>query len=102
MSRIGSLLLLGTIGWIIAAGLLAVQFWPAVPHTSRGWIMFVVGGPPLWFLFEAASEWIGSTRGRRAVSNHPSTALRIFAGVMLGVVVLAAWLGLSCLLKIVA
>jgi len=73
--------------WLFIAAILAVQFWPSVPQTSKGWIAFIAIGPPLYVLGEAFSEWLWSTRPARALAAHPSSGLRILIGVVFGAIV---------------
>jgi hypothetical protein len=70
--------------WLVVAGILAMQFWPSVPHSAKGWVAFVVFGPPLCMLGEAFSEWLWSTRPARALAAHPSSCFRILVGVVVG------------------
>jgi hypothetical protein len=93
--KVSGVIFWGAVAWLVAAAFLAIQFWPAVPSTARGWVAFVALGPPLWFLAESVSEWLWSTRSGRAVSNHPSSIFRILVGVILCVAVFATWLGAS-------
>ena len=72
----------GTIAWLVLAGLLAGQFWPVVPTTKRGWALFVLLGPPTCLLLEGAASQLWTTRAGRALSEHPSFAVRIIGGVL--------------------
>ena len=82
--KIGRAALAVAIFWLVVAGILALQFWPSVPHTAKGWVTFIAFGPPLYMLGEAISEWLWSTRAARALAAHPSSGLRIFVGVVIG------------------
>lgn len=83
------------IAWLFIAALLAFQFWPHLPASASGWTAFIAFGPPLYVLAEGAAEWAWSSRAGRAISNHPSSAFRIFLGVAIGLVVSGAiWGGL--------
>lgn len=66
----------GAAGWLFVAGLLALQFWPQVPHSVGGWVAFVVFVPPLYVLAEGAVEAFWSSRYGRALS-HPSPTMRL-------------------------
>lgn len=81
--------------WLVITGILALQFWPSVPHTAKGWVAFVAFGPPLYMLGEALSEWLWSTRPARALAAHPSASFRILVGVVIGAVVLVGGVVLS-------
>jgi hypothetical protein len=85
----------GAIGWVVAAGFLALQLWPDVPRTAKGWIAFIVLGPLLWLLAELAWEQLWATRAGKAISGHPSPMLRILIGVVIGAGVVASGLGIS-------
>lgn len=75
-------ILWGAILWLFIAGLLALQFWPDLPKSVSGWVAFIAFGPPLYVLLEAAAEWFWSTRGGRAISDHPSSVARVVLGVL--------------------
>ena len=81
--------------WLVIAGILALQFWPSVPHTAKGWVAFIAFSPPLYMLGEAFSEWLWSTRPARALAAHPSSGLRIFVGVVIGATVFVGGILLS-------
>ncbi len=85
--------LAGTIAWLVLAGLLAGQFWPVVPTTTRGWALFVLLGPPTYLLVESASCRLWDTRAGRALSRHPSVAVRIVGGVAVLGALLTAYVG---------
>lgn len=72
----------GAIAWLGLAGLLAAQLWPALPTTTRAWVLFVLLGPPMCLLFEGAASQLWATRAGRALSEHPSFAVRIIGGVL--------------------
>ena len=76
--------------WLVIAGILALQLWPSVPHTAKGWLAFIAFGPPLYLLGEALFEWLRPRRPGRALSAHSSSGLRIFIGVIAGTFVLVA------------
>lgn len=94
-TKVGGIIFWGAVAWLVVAGVLALQFWPAVPNTATGWVAFIAFGPPLYVLGEAVSEWLWSTRAGRAVSEHPSSGLRILVGVVLGAAVLVIGLLVS-------
>jgi hypothetical protein len=83
-------LLAGAGVWILLTMLAAFMFWPVVPSSWPGWLLFVILAPPLYILGELAAERFWSSRAARAVSQHPSRFLRIAAGVAFGLVTLAA------------
>lgn len=67
---------------MVVVGLSVMEVWPAVPTTSKGWALFVLIAPPAYVLVEGLSEWLWATRAGQAVSNHPSTSVRIAGGVL--------------------
>lgn len=81
--------------WLVIAGILALQFWPLVPHTAKGWVAFVAFGPPLYMLGEAFSGWLWSTRPARVLASHPSSGLRIIIGVVIGAAIFVGGILLS-------
>ena len=95
ITKVGGILFWCAVAWLIVAGVLALQFWPAVPNTAAGWVAFIAFGPPLYVLGEGVFEWLWSTRAGRAVSEHPSSSLRILVGVILGAAVLVIGLLVS-------
>lgn len=88
--KVGATVLWGAVVWLVLAALAALQFWPAVPKTARGWVLFVAFAPPLYLLGEAVSEWLWSTRIGRYISNHPSPAMRVTLGVVLFSLIMVA------------
>lgn len=68
------------------------MMWPSTPTTTRGWVLLFVLGPPAW----AAMEWVGGRLFRREMSERISTEAfswsRILFDVVVGVVVLVAFL----------
>lgn len=72
----------GAIAWLALAGLLAVQFWPSIPTTTSGWVLFVLLAPPACLLLEGVVDRLWATRAGRAISGHPSFAVRIMGGVL--------------------
>lgn len=94
MSKFGSAsstILWVAVLWLVVAGILALEFWPAVPQSASGWVAFILFGPPLYALGEAVSEAIRSSRVGRYVSNHP---LRMVFGVLVG----SAWVAFMVVL----
>jgi len=85
--KLGRTVLVGAVVWLVVTGILALQFWPSVPHTAKGWVAFIAFGPPLYMLGEAFSEWLWSTRPARVLEAHPSSSFRIFVGVVVGATV---------------
>jgi len=86
--KVGRTVLAVAVFWLVVAGILAVQFWPSVPHATKGWVAFIAFGPPIYLLGEAFSEWLWSTRPARALAAHPSSGFRILVGVVFGATVL--------------
>ena len=83
--------------WLLIASFLALQFWPHLPESTAGWAAFIGFGPPVYILGEAIGEWFWSSRLGKSISNHPSSIVRIFMGVVICLVVAAivgvgAWL----------
>lgn len=90
MSRLGSLghgIFWGAVIWLFLAALFALEFWPHLPESTSEWVAIIVVGPPLYVLAEGAAEWLWSTRTGRAIAHHPSSAVRIFWGVVIALVV---------------
>lgn len=81
--KAGGIIFWGAIAWLFVAGLLAFQFWPQLPQSTAGWVAFVAFGPPLYILAEGVAEWFWSSRSGHAISHHPSSAVRIFLGVLI-------------------
>ena len=48
--------------WVFVAGLLLLQFWPAIPQSKAQWALFIAFGPPLYVLAEALSDKLYSKR----------------------------------------
>jgi hypothetical protein len=82
-SRASRIIFWGAIAWLFIAVLLALQLWPHLPKSSSAWAAFIAFGPPLYVLAEGAAEWAWSSRAGRAISHHPSSAVRIFLGVVI-------------------
>lgn len=81
--RASHIIFWGAIAWLCIAAFLALQFWPHLPASSSGWAAFIAFGPPLYVVAEAAAEWAWSSRAGRAISHHPSSAVRILLGVVI-------------------
>ena len=80
--------------WLVVAGLLLLQFWPAIPHSKVQWFMFVALGPPLYVLGEGLFTWLFSPAHGRAISNRAFSFARIAIAlpVVLGAFALSWWL----------
>ena len=76
-------ILWGIVVWLVFAAVLAGLFYPAVPHTRNGWLLFIAFSPPLYFLSAMLGERIWSSRLGLAVSDLSST-VRICLGVLVG------------------
>ena len=74
--------LAGAVAWLVLVGLLAAEFWPTIPTTTSGWVLFVLLGPPTWVLVEGVVGGLWASRAGRALSEHPSFAVRIVGGVI--------------------
>ena len=79
------------ITWLVVVGCIILTiFW--VPSTRLGWVLFVVFGPPVSFLTVGAvgfvGEWFSKTRFYQVFFHDPSSATRIWAGVLLGIAVI--------------
>ena len=85
--------------WLGIAALAAFQFWPHLPRSVGGWVLFVLFAPPLYLLAEAIGEWIGTTRLARFTSEHPSRSVRILLVVLCGGLAVAAVLIVSVLMQ---
>jgi hypothetical protein len=98
--RASRVVICGAILWLFIAGLLALQVWPHLPESVSGWVAFIAFGPPLYVLIEAAAEWLWSSRSGRAISDHPSSVVRVLLGVLvIGVVCVLVWAALWLLAK---
>jgi hypothetical protein len=76
------------LAWLFIAGIIMLASWAALPQSAAGWGVLLVFGPPLYVLGELLSEKLWSSRVGRAVSQHPSPAVRIFLGVLIGMAAL--------------
>jgi hypothetical protein len=85
--------------WLGIAALAAFQFWPHLPRSVAGWVLFVLFAPLLYLLAEAIGEGIGTTRLARFISEHPSKSVRILLGVLAGGIPVAVILTVSMLLQ---
>ena len=74
--RTGGVIFWGAVAWLFVAALLALQFWPHVPESKTGWIVFIAFGPPLYIFGEAMSERFWSSRYGRALSR-PSPVMQM-------------------------
>jgi hypothetical protein len=99
-SKVSRTILMGVVVWLLIAGVLVLYLWPHLPRTAVGWVVFVVVGPALYLLGELLFERLMSTRPARALAQHPSSGLRIFVGVLFGVVLLSLAIWLSWLLQV--
>lgn len=82
--RTSRIIFLVAIAWLFMAAILALQFWPNLPASASGWAALIAFGPPLYVLAEGAAEWAWSSRSGRSISLHPSSGVRIFLGVFIG------------------
>jgi hypothetical protein len=74
-SSVSKVILLGAIAWLFVAGLLVLQFWPDLPKSKIGWLVFIVFGPPLYVCAEWLSEQFWSSHSDRSLSI-PSPAMQ--------------------------
>ena len=65
-------LLWGAFLWLIIAGSLAVLAYPHLPRSGAGWAAFIVLGPPLYAMSEAAIEGFWSSRVGRPITPSPA------------------------------
>jgi hypothetical protein len=95
--RLRSLLSPGRLGavallWLLLAGLCALLFWPNVPRSWGGWLLFLLFAPPLYLFAELIGTWIFSRQHGRALSRGEFSLLRIFvAALVLIAAAGAAW-----------
>lgn len=79
--------------WLAIAALLALQFWPLVPNSLLGWVLFVVIGPPLYVIVSILAEWLSGwlfpPKPGAAVLHHPFSIKRVLMALGIGLVVLA-------------
>lgn len=85
--------------WLLASGLLLLQFWPVIPQSKTQWVLFIAFGPPLWVLGEAVSEWLFSKRRGYSISPSRFSYRRILFGLVVALVVVALVGGASSLLS---
>jgi hypothetical protein len=76
-------ILWGIVVWLVFAAGLAGMFYPLVPHTRTGWLLFIAFSPPLYLLSLLLGQRIWSSRLGLAVADLPSKA-RICLGVLVG------------------
>jgi hypothetical protein len=84
--KVDGFLFWGAIAWLLVAGLLAFQFWPHLPESSSGWVLFIAFGPPLYILAEGASEYFWRSKAGRSLSEPSHNMQRVFivASVVIG------------------
>ena len=85
-------LFVGAIVWLVIAGLLIVQLWPNLPHSTLQWAFLVGLAPPLYVLGEGFFTWLFSQEHGAAISQKRFSFKRI--AVALSVAVAAAGLSL--------
>lgn len=82
--------LLIAVVWVMVAGLLALQFWPDLPHTAKQWAVFVGIGPPVYVALEAGFGWLFSRRHGETISSRPFSIARVLLALLTVLLVLAA------------
>jgi len=89
--RLSRVVLFGAAGWLFVVALLLLQFWPQVPQTFAGWVVFIALGPPVYVLAEALAGWLFSERHGAAISRARFSPLRVLFGLVVSLVFLAAY-----------
>jgi hypothetical protein len=89
LAKAGSAIFWSAIVWLLLAGLLALEFWPALPKTAVGWVAFIAFGPPLYVLVEVAAERLWFARADRTASSRQSTGPRVLISTILGAGIVA-------------
>jgi len=87
-------LLWGAAAWLFIAAFVMVQFWPDLPHTAAGWLLFIALAPPLYIFAEAVGNRLLSRRHGNAISQRKFSMARVFIAlpVVLAVFALSWWL----------
>jgi len=86
-------ILWGMLAWLVAAAVLAGLFYPVVPHSRTGWLLFIGLSPPLYLLSMILANRIWSSHLWNRFSYEISSGLRIGIGVLVGCIgiVFACW-----------
>ena len=84
--------------WLFVAGLLLLEFWPAIPQSKTQWALFIAFGPPLYILGEALSEKLYSKRRGYGIAPPGFSFKRVFVALATTLVVIAFMWGVSWLL----
>ena len=45
IKKVGGIIFWAAVVWLVVAGGVALQFWPAVPNTAAGWVAFIAFDP---------------------------------------------------------
>jgi len=80
--------------WLIVAGVLLLQLWPDLPHTTRQWSLFLALYPPLYVAGEAWCAWLFSPSRGWTISRNRFSFLRVVLAlpVALALFALSWWL----------
>jgi len=81
------------VAWLVVAGLLLLQFWPAIPQSKNQWALFVAFGPPLYLLGEVISEKVFSKRRGYGIAPAGFSFKRVLVGVPVALAVIALFVG---------
>ena len=80
--------------WLVAATILAFQFWPELPQSKLQWALLVIFGPPLYVIGEAFFGWLFSKAHGESVSPSNFSLKRILIAlpVVLAFFAISWWL----------
>jgi glycerophosphoryl diester phosphodiesterase len=98
LSRVTRVLILLAIGWLAVAALALLELWPSIPKTQEQWVLLIALGPPSYVLLQAFGERLIPRLLPTPAGGRPTFSLgRVFSGVALGVVLVAAMIALAWL-----
>jgi hypothetical protein len=96
--RLQRLVLIGAASWLFVGALVLLQFYPNVPSSASGWVVFAAVGPPLYLLVESLATWLFSEHHGAAVSRARFSPLRVLIALVVSLVVVGGcWWALPSL-----
>jgi len=78
------------VGWLVLAGLLLLELWPAMPESRREWALFIVFGPPVYLFGEYISEKFFSPKVGYGIAPPGFSFKRVLVALFFVLVLLAA------------
>jgi len=76
--------------WLLIAGFLLLQLWPAIPESKAQWALFIAFGPPLYLLGEFISEKFFSSKRGYGIAPPGFSFKRVFVALPISLLFLAA------------